>query len=66
MRGTDQSYVFVTEDADSCEITVLLTRVTDGGLVSQADRLTLSILPSGEGDPRSRLREALISVIEHL
>lgn len=66
MRGTDQSYVFVTEDAQSCEITIVLTRVTDGGLVSDAERRTLSTFPSTATDARSRLKEALISAIETL
>lgn len=64
--GTDRHYVFVTEDAHTCEITALITRDTPGGRVSDVDKISVLIGPGAGEDPRTRLKDALIALVEYL
>lgn len=64
--GTDRNYVFVTENQAGCQVTALLTRDTPGGLVSHAEKVVLDLGPGSGTDCRSRLKEALIALVEHL
>lgn len=66
MRGTDHGMIFVDTDEHGSEVTVYMLRDTPLGLTEMDGKLDLSLLPSGADNPRQRLKEALVAVIEHL
>lgn len=66
MRGTEHTMLFVDVDDRGTDVALYILRDTPLGISELEHKLTLSLLPDGGEDAKTRLKSALIAVVEHL